>query len=153
MTPTKRERVLKIRVTDDELARLKGLSGDERLAEWMRSQCLGNDKAAGRRRTPVPKADPALLRQIAGIGNNLNQVARRVNSGEWGAVERVQVIAVLMAMERALQALSAPSTEVTCRCVLRHRHPRCQSKRRLQESQLHQQAAGLGHQGLFLLPT
>ncbi|MDP8856710.1 plasmid mobilization relaxosome protein MobC, partial [Serratia marcescens] len=46
-------------------------------------------------------------------GNNLNQVARRVNSGEWGAVERVQVIAVLMAMERALQALSAPSTEVT----------------------------------------
>jgi hypothetical protein len=59
------------------------------------------------------KADPALLRQIAGIGNNLNQVARRVNSGEWGAVERVQVIAVLMAMERALQALSVPSTEVT----------------------------------------
>lgn len=111
MPPTKRERVIKIRVTAEELARLKGLSGDERLAEWMRSQCLGN--AAGRRRTPIPKADPALLRQIAGIGNNLNQVARRVNSGEWGAVERVQVIAVLMAMERALQALSAPSTEVT----------------------------------------
>jgi hypothetical protein len=113
MTPAKRERVIKIRVTDEEFARLKGLSGDERLAEWMRSQCLGHDKAAGRRRTPVPKADPALLRQIAGIGNNLNQVARRVNSGEWGAVERVQVIAVLMAMERALQALSVPSTEVT----------------------------------------
>ena len=49
MTPAKRERVIKIRVTDEEFARLKGLSGDERLAEWMRSQCLGNDKAAGRR--------------------------------------------------------------------------------------------------------
>ena len=55
----------------------------------------------------------AMMRELHGIGNNLNQVARRVNSGEWGAVERVQVIAVLMAMERALQALSVPSTEVT----------------------------------------
>ena len=55
----------------------------------------------------------AMMRELHGIGNNLNQVARRVNSGEWGAVERVQVIAVLMAMERALQALSAPSTEIT----------------------------------------
>ncbi|MGF9039073.1 MobC family plasmid mobilization relaxosome protein, partial [Klebsiella pneumoniae] len=25
----------------------------------------------------------ALLRQLAGMGNNLNQIARRVNSGEW----------------------------------------------------------------------
>mgnify|MGYP003534908631 CR=1 FL=1 len=51
--------------------------------------------------------------QLARIGNNLNQLAVRVNSGEWGAVVRVQVIAVLMAMERALQAISVPSTEVT----------------------------------------
>ena len=36
MTPTKRERVIKIRVTAEELARLKGLSGDERLAESIR---------------------------------------------------------------------------------------------------------------------
>ena len=113
MTPAKRERVIKIRVTDEEFARLKGLRGDDRLAGGRRSRCVGHDKPAARRRTPVPKADPALLRQIAGIGNNLNQVARRVNSGEWGAVERVQVIAVLMAMERALQAISVPSTEVT----------------------------------------
>nr|WP_240464273.1 plasmid mobilization relaxosome protein MobC [Pediococcus acidilactici] len=48
---------------------------------------------------------------MAGIGNNLNQVARRVNSGEWGALERVQVIGVLMAMERALKALSGQSKE------------------------------------------
>ncbi|MFL9694844.1 plasmid mobilization relaxosome protein MobC [Aeromonas veronii] len=52
------------------------------------------------------------MRHIEGIGNNLNHVARRVNSGELGAVERVQVIAVLMSMERSLQARSVPSTEV-----------------------------------------
>lgn len=111
MTAPKRERVIKIRATEAEFARLKVLSGEDRLAEWMREQCLGDGKAPGRRRTPAPKADPALLRQLAGIGNNLNQVARRVNSGEWGALERVQVIGVLMAMERALQALSGQSKE------------------------------------------
>ena len=111
MTAPKRERVIKIRATEAELARLKVLSGEDRLAEWMREQCLGDGKAPGRRRTPVPKADPALLRQLAGIGNNLNQVARRVNCGEWGALELVQVIGVLMAMERALQVLSGPSKE------------------------------------------
>ncbi|TNJ14472.1 MobC family plasmid mobilization relaxosome protein [Aeromonas hydrophila] len=111
MTVPKRERVIKIRDTDAEFAQLKALSGEGRLAEWMRGQCVGAGKAPGGRRPPVPKAGPALLRQLAGIGKNLNQVARRVNSGEWGALERVQVIGVLMAMERALQVLSGPSKE------------------------------------------
>ena len=104
MTPTKRERVIKIRVTAEELVRLKGLSGDERLAEWMRSKCLGNDKAAGRRRTPVPKADPALLRQIAGIGNNLNQLARWANRDK-SKVEALAVIARLIDIDREVAAL------------------------------------------------
>lgn len=110
MTVPKRERVIKIRATDEEFERLKVLSGGERLAEWIRSRCLGHVKGQDKRRAPVPKADPALLRQLAGIGNNLNQVARRVNSGEWGSLERVQVIGVLMTIERALAALvpSAP---------------------------------------------
>ena len=55
MTAPKRERVIKIRATEAEFARLKVLSGEERLAEWMREQCLGDGKAPGRRRTPVPK--------------------------------------------------------------------------------------------------
>ncbi|MFV3350087.1 MobC family plasmid mobilization relaxosome protein [Aeromonas veronii] len=101
--------MIKIRATDEEFERLKELSGGERLAEWMRGRCLGHVKGQDKRRVPVPKADPALLRQLAGIGNNLNQVARRINCGEWGALERVQVIGVLMTIERALVAL-APST-------------------------------------------
>ena len=105
MTPAKRERVIKIRVTDEEFARLKGLSGDERLAEWMRSQCLGHDKAAARRRTPVPKADPALLRQIAGIGNNLNQIARRINASPLTTLDKVEYLAALAAVARELEGL------------------------------------------------
>lgn len=34
----------------------------------------------GRGRGPAPKADPALVAQLARIGNNLNQLARRANT-------------------------------------------------------------------------
>lgn len=54
---------------------------------------------------PLPTLAPELLRQLAGMGNNLNQIARRLNSGEWSAHDRVQVVAALMALERELQLL------------------------------------------------
>ncbi|EOS6435316.1 MobC family plasmid mobilization relaxosome protein, partial [Escherichia coli] len=41
----------------------------------------------------------------AAIGNNLNQTARKVNSGQWSSGERVQVVAALMAIERELRSL------------------------------------------------
>ncbi|EEZ8070443.1 MobC family plasmid mobilization relaxosome protein, partial [Escherichia coli] len=48
---------------------------------------------------------PPLLRQLAAIGNNLNQTARKVNSGQWSSSDRVQVVAALMAIERELCSL------------------------------------------------
>lgn len=63
----KRERMLTIRVTDDEHARL--------------------------------------LCQLAAIGNNLNQTARKVNSGQWSSGNRVQVVAALMAIGDELRRL------------------------------------------------
>ncbi|EFK2968252.1 plasmid mobilization relaxosome protein MobC, partial [Escherichia coli] len=41
----------------------------------------------------------------AAIGNNLNQTARKVNSGQWSSGDRVQVVAALMAIERELRSL------------------------------------------------
>ena len=56
------------------------------LADFIRSQVKvdGVDLPAPRRKTPARKmkylpADPALVRQVARIGNNLNQIARAVN--------------------------------------------------------------------------
>ncbi|EFT1145670.1 MobC family plasmid mobilization relaxosome protein, partial [Escherichia coli] len=46
-----------------------------------------------------------LLRQLAAIGNNLNQTARKVNSGQWSSGDRVQVVVALMAIERELRSL------------------------------------------------
>ncbi len=59
-------------------------------------------------RLPVRKtADlaPPLLRQLAAIGNNLNQTARKVNSGQWSSGDRVQVVAALMAIGDELRRL------------------------------------------------
>jgi len=61
-------------------------------------------RRASRSSTP---ADPALVRQIAWIGNNLNQVARWANrnNGSSTAAEVVQVLVHLSAMSRALDVL------------------------------------------------
>ncbi|WP_446913385.1 MobC family plasmid mobilization relaxosome protein, partial [Escherichia coli] len=53
----------------------------------------------------LPTRAPPLLRQLAAIGNNLNQTARKVNSGQWSSGDRVQVVAALMAIERELRSL------------------------------------------------
>ena len=92
MIPMKRERMLTIRVTDDEHARLLERCEGKQLAVWMRRVCLGEPVARSGR---LPTLAPPLLRQLAAIGNNLNQTARKVNSGQWSSGDRVQVVAVV----------------------------------------------------------
>lgn len=101
MIPMKRERMLTIRVTDDEHARLLERCEGKQLAVWMRRVCPG----AGCPFRKLPTLAPPLLRQLAAIGNNLNQTARKVNSGQWSSGDRVQVVAALMAIERELRSL------------------------------------------------
>ncbi len=98
----KRERMLTIRVTDDEHARLLESCEGKQLAVWMRRVCLGEPVA---RSGKLPTLALPLLRQLAAIGNNLNQTARKVNSGQWSSGDRVQVVAALMAIERELRSL------------------------------------------------
>ncbi|MEC4314704.1 MobC family plasmid mobilization relaxosome protein, partial [Escherichia coli] len=74
----------------------------KRLAEWMRRVCLGEPVA---RTGKLPTLAPPLLRHLAAIGNNLNQTARKVNSGHWSSIDRVHVVAALMAIEGELRQL------------------------------------------------
>ena len=55
------------------------------------------------RRRPPP-VDPALARQLAAIGNNLNQLARWANRDK-GAVSALPVIARLIELDRELAAI------------------------------------------------
>lgn len=106
MKAVKREKIIKIRVTNEEFETLKWRSTKHELARWMRETCLndGQGDLVKRSKRPDP-VDPVLLRQLAGIGNNLNQIARKVNTGEWGALDRVEVIAAMAAIEQELKRM------------------------------------------------
>ena len=95
---------IEIRTTPEEkqrwqtIAENKGVS----LSELVRS-CLGGQRL--RKRRDPPKVDPDLLRELARIGNNLNQIARQVNAGGGTGHDRVQVVAALMAIDAGLERL------------------------------------------------
>lgn len=103
-----RTKILTLRVTDAEHAALLDRCNRPRLAEWMRSVCLG-EPVAKKRRRPPPSVEPALLRQLSGLGNNLNQIARQVNTAvvAGGALPAVQICTCLAAIERELRLLRA----------------------------------------------
>ncbi|QDE47867.1 MobC family plasmid mobilization relaxosome protein (plasmid) [Enterobacter hormaechei] len=88
-------------VTEDEHRRLLERCDGKQLAARMRQTCT--DEARPRRQTS--SISPALLRQLAGMGNNLNQIARRVNAGGGSGHDRVQIVAVLMAIDAGLERL------------------------------------------------
>ena len=65
----------------------------------------GLDGLRTRPRRHQPRAvDPALLRELARVGNNLNQLARWANR-EKGAASAVAVVARLIELDRELGAL------------------------------------------------
>ncbi len=104
----KREKVIKIRVSAEEFETLKFNSTKIQLAEWMRETCLNPGQGDLVRDLVQPEpVDPALLRALAGIGNNMNQIARRINTGEWDSLDVVKIVAALGAIERELAELRA----------------------------------------------
>lgn len=108
VSPVKREKIIKIRVSPEELETLKFNSTKVQLAEWMRDTCLnpGQGDLVRESKAPDP-VDPALLRALAGIGNNMNQIARRINTGEWDSLDVVKIVSALGAVERELAELRA----------------------------------------------
>jgi hypothetical protein len=96
-----RTKSIKIRLTEKEHRRLLSLCALPELARWMRETCLGVKSRAD---VPPPLVDPVLLRQLAGIGNNLNQIARVVNT-KGQAIDRVHIVAGLAAIERQIALL------------------------------------------------
>ena len=74
----KRTKEIKIRLTPDEHAQFMARVPDgAALAEWVRNTCLGVPPAPKRK---IKKADSDLLIALARIGNNMNQIARELNT-------------------------------------------------------------------------
>lgn len=101
----KRTKEIKIRLTNDEHEKLLKNCTKASLAAWIREVCLGEKQP---KRNQVREVDPQLLRQLAGIGNNLNQIARLLNQHNQNpssVLNNVDVISALASIERELQRL------------------------------------------------
>lgn len=96
----KRTKEIKIRLTETEHQRLLDRCDRTPLAEWLRQLGLGEHISRKRR---VPDVAPELLRQVSGIGNNLNQIARRLNQTDsLTPSERASLLVVLTSLDRQL---------------------------------------------------
>lgn len=104
-----RTKWIHIRVTEAERSAWQALAQAHKqtVADLIRSR-IGNCQPVGRsprrRQRLTRQADPALLRELARIGNNLNQVARWANTYK-SASESVAVCTHLLAIERTLRQL------------------------------------------------
>ncbi len=103
----KRTKIIKIRATESEYLDLVSRSQKPKLAEWMREFCLDAKVPKAKK---IPPVDPNLLRQLAGMGNNLNQIARAVNSQEWKPTDKIQIITALVNIQRELAELKTEHT-------------------------------------------
>lgn len=97
----KRTKSVKIRLNESEFEQLNASKDRPELAVWMRETCLGVKPK--RKRTEPLTVDPLLLRQLAAIGNNLNQLARLANSKGMSAIDSVGVIAALQDIKTELE--------------------------------------------------
>ncbi len=85
--PKKKEPRITLRLTDDELAKLKNLSSSMSLSAYIRKCLFGAGAAPRKVRSRVPVKDQEALAQVLGllgqtrIANNLNQIAYEANCG------------------------------------------------------------------------
>ncbi len=97
---SKRQKIIKVRVTEEEHRSLMEIRSSKQLAKWMRETCLGQKGITGRK---FSKVDPDLLRQLVAIGNNLNQISRAINREEWEPINRIMVSIQLEAIEQQME--------------------------------------------------
>ncbi|MYL24988.1 MobC family plasmid mobilization relaxosome protein [Vreelandella massiliensis] len=84
---------------------------DLSLSDWLRRRVDGGHavpaaKPRRQRRLRTLTADPALLRQLAAIGSNVNQIARVLNSTRLAPSDQVQWLTELAAIQRELHRLA-----------------------------------------------
>lgn len=78
-----RDKHIQIRLTADEVAQIKNRAGDLGSSTFLRQLGLGQkiEQPKSKPTTIIHSADPDLVRNVAWIGNNINQIAKHLNSG------------------------------------------------------------------------
>lgn len=106
MTPEAKKKSiwLKLRATDEERGRWQDIAENKgvSLSELMRSSL---DGMRLRKRREPPTVAPELLRELARIGNNLNQLAHAANRRQ--PLESTALLIRLIEIDRELAAIRA----------------------------------------------
>jgi hypothetical protein len=104
-----RTKQVKVRFTDEEHKLAVHLS-PKALAIWLREMALDSTQdfvvSQKKKAIVLPKKDPALVRQLAGIGNNLNQLTVRVNA-EKASIDKVLILAKLAEISDQLNKIDS----------------------------------------------
>lgn len=94
---------VEIRTTPQDKARWQALAESRGVSLSDLVRALLNGQRPRRPRRETPPVDPALLRELARLGNNLNQLARAANGQE--PVPAAALLVRLIAIDRELAAL------------------------------------------------
>lgn len=106
-----RDKHIQIRLSVDEKADIESRAGDLDTSTFLRQLAL-------KQPTPQPNpkptivihsADPELVRHVAWIGNNMNQIAKHLNSGN--SVDKsvlLQLIEIQSALDTELERIMKP---------------------------------------------
>lgn len=86
-------------------------AADQSLSDWVRQRVDGagavqTGQRRHRRRLRTLTADPVLLRQLAAVGSNVNQIARVLNSVGLNPSDAAGLLAELSAIQRELHRLA-----------------------------------------------
>ncbi|SUB32446.1 Bacterial mobilisation protein (MobC) [Neisseria gonorrhoeae] len=104
----KRTKQLIIRVSPTEFETLTRQKTHPNLARYIRERVLEDGKASDKK-TVKFQFPPEVVRVLAGMGNNLNQIAKALNTaakvGTLGNVEALKATTELAALERSLNSL------------------------------------------------
>ena len=98
-----RDKYLQIRLTADEAEQIKVRAGTLGTSTFLRQLALSQkiEVPKAKARKIIHAADPELVRHVAWIGNNMNQIAKHLNSGN--AVDN-EVLVELVTMQATLES-------------------------------------------------
>jgi len=113
----RRDKELTIRLTLEELENVRAIAASSgvHMADLVRRRLLDTgariqltESRPTLSREPVSTIDPALIRHVASIGSNLNQIARAVNRSalQSETIDVIRLLAAMLAVERHLGELS-----------------------------------------------